>query len=132
MTHLLEFSFDQDEAEEYRRRGEVVSQDDPELWVVSVKCQDTRPVEERDCRMWIECGHTSGSECSASPNGHHKLYGGVGRYWSSWCWAEECDETGDKAIELIQRHNLSFGSYSIVVNDTDENYIEFALAEGTE
>lgn len=130
MTHSLDFSLDQELVKEYRYAEMEVNENDPDLWVVTVQCLNfVRPAANRDCRYWIECGHTNPSVCSASPDGTHYLTNGVGRYWSDWCWAEECDETIDKAIKLIQNYNLSFGSYMINVEESGENHIEFSLAD---
>jgi hypothetical protein len=129
MSHKLEFSLDKELVEERQKQGKEADAADPYMWLISIKCHDARPHDERDCRMWIECGHTFGTECSASPSGRHALFNGVGRYWSDWCWAEVCDYGTDAAIELIRRHDLPFGSYSIDIDDTDESHISFVLVD---
>lgn len=122
-VHTLDFRLD----ERLEKENVDAREGDPDLWIIEIECHDTRPTVERECRMWIECGpeHPAGW-CAASPSGYHDA--GQGRYWSSWCWAKECDMTEDAVIELITKHNLSFGSYPIDIDDSGENYIAFTLA----
>lgn len=142
-NHVLIITVDQEALRVAQDEDSTVDPNDQDLWEISIRCEHSPDDYTRECMTWWQCDcvftekkwHDLADEgegpCPESPTGLHRSMFGTLRAGrpSRDCWAQVCDRSVDSAWSLVDRYKLGPGEYRVIIDDSDEDSIDFELAD---